>query len=336
MKDQHNSNKHEHIHPQKDSCDHDHSHNDDHHHDHDHGHDHSHEGSLHIHPVVKNMRVALVLNTFFTVIEFVGGIYTNSIAILSDAIHDLGDSIAIAASLFLEKQAGKGRTTRFSYGKRRFSTLAAFITSLILLVGSVIILIEAIPRFLTVEPVKTNGVLWLAVLGILFNGLALLRLRKGNQNSLNQRAVMLHLVEDALGWIAVLAGAVIMYFTHWYWIDPLLSVGIAAFVFYNAFRNILAVLKIFLQATPSSFDAALLTSALKQLPDVVNVHDLHCWTMDGENNVCSLHLVVKPSMDISRLNVLLQKATAIITAQNIQHPTIQVETEGIRCGLVSC
>lgn len=336
MKDQHNSYTHDDSHEHQDGCAHDHNHGDAQGHNHDHDHNHSHEGSLHIHPVVKNMRVALVLNTFFTVIEFVGGIYTNSIAILSDAIHDLGDSVAIAASLFLEKQAGKGRTNRFSYGKRRFSTLAAFITSLILIVGSVIILIEAIPRFFAVEPVKTNGVLWLAVLGILFNGLALLRLRKGNQSSLNQRAVMLHLVEDALGWIAVLAGAVIMYFTHWYWIDPLLSVGIAAFVFYNAFRNIMAVLKIFLQATPSSFDGTLLKKELEQLPEVVNVHDMHCWTMDGENNVCSLHLVVRPSMDISRLNVLLQKATAIITAQHIQHPTIQVETEGVQCRLVRC
>ena len=307
---------------------------DGHHHDHDHSHDHG--GALHIHPVVKNMRAALVLNTAFTVIEFVGGIYTNSIAILSDAIHDLGDSVAIAASLMLEKQAGKGRTSRFSYGKRRFSTLAAFITSLILLVGSVVILFEAIPRFFNVEPVKTTGVLWLAVIGILFNGAALLRLRSGHQHSLNQRAVMLHLLEDTLGWIAVLIGAIIMYFTHWYWIDPLLSVAIALFVLYNASRNIFSVLKIFLQAIPSSFDEQALTAKLKALPEVVDIHDMHAWTMDGEKNVLSLHLVVKQSMDMTSLNTLLQKAETIIRGQNIQHPTIQIETEGASCKLVNC
>lgn len=302
----------------------------------DHGHDHDHTGALHIHPVVKNMRTALALNTAFTIIEFVGGLYTNSIAILSDAIHDLGDSVAIAASLVLEKQAGKGRTSHFSYGKRRFSTLAAFITSLILLVGSVVILFKAVPRFFAVEPVKTTGVLWLAIVGILFNGAALLRLCSGQQNSLNQRAVMLHLLEDTLGWIAVLAGAIIMYFTHWYWIDPLLSVAIALFVLYNASRNIFSVLKIFLQAIPASFDEQELTTKLKALPEVVGIHDMHCWTMDGEKNVLSLHLVVKQSMDMTGLNTLLQKAEAIIRAENIQHPTIQVETEGVSCKLVNC
>jgi cobalt-zinc-cadmium efflux system protein len=306
------------------------------HHDHDHDHEHGHEGTLHIHPVVNNMRAALVLNTAFTIIEFAGGLYTNSIAILSDAIHDLGDSVAIAASLVLEKQAGKGRTPRFSYGKRRFSTLAAFITSLILFVGSIVILFEAIPRFFNVQPVKTGGVLWLAVIGILFNGAALLRLRGGHKNSLNQRAVMLHLLEDTLGWIAVLVGAIIMHFTHWYWIDPLLSVAIALFVLYNASRNIVSVLKIFLQAIPASFDEQALAAELKALPEVVNVHDMHAWTMDGEKNVLSLHLVVNRSMDMTGLNNLLQKAETIIRKQNIQHPTIQIETEGAPCKLVNC
>ncbi|MBO9561184.1 MAG: cation transporter [Niastella sp.] len=310
-------------------------------HSHEHGNcshgDHDHASpSLHVHPVVKNMRVALVLNVLFTVIEFIGGLYTNSVAILSDAIHDLGDSIAIAAALVLEKQSGQGRTSTFSYGKRRFSTLAAFLTSLILLAGSIVILTEAVPRFFAVEAVKTTGVLWLAVAGILFNGLAILRLRTGERQSLNQRAVMLHLVEDALGWIAVLAGAVIMYFTHWYWIDPLLSVGIALFILYNATRNILATLKIFLQAAPASVDEQTIITELKKLPEVTGVHDVHSWTMDGEKNILSLHLVVKQPIDTYRLGSLLERAREIIVAQNVQHPTIQVEPDGMSCGLANC
>src|SRR5215217_2683194 len=191
-------------------------HDDNHQHGHEHcsheHHDHS-NGTLHVHPIVKNMRIALVLNLTFSCIEFAGGIFTNSVAVLSDAIHDLGDSIAIAASLFLEKRAGEGRTQTFTYGKRRFSTLAAFITSLILIVGSVVIIFEAIPRFFHPEPIKVGGMLWLAVMGVIFNLLALLRLRAGSDKSLNQRAVMLHMMEDALGWLAVLVGAGIMYFT---------------------------------------------------------------------------------------------------------------------------
>lgn len=298
------------------------------------GHDHS--TSLHVHPVVNNMRAALVLNVLFTVIEFIGGLYTNSVAILSDAIHDLGDSIAIGAALFLEKQSGQGRTSTFSYGKRRFSTLAALLTSLILIAGSIVILREAIPRLFAVEAVKTTGVLWLAVAGVLFNGLAILRLRRGGHRSLNQRAVMLHLLEDALGWIAVLIGAIIMYFTQWYWIDPVLSIGIALFVLYNATRNITATLKIFLQAVPASVDEQTIITELKKLPDVTGVHDVHSWTMDGEKNILSLHLVVKQPIDTSRLSSLLQKAREITLAQNVQHPTIQVEPDGMPCNLANC
>lgn len=298
--------------------------------------EHDHAGSPHIHPVVSNMRVALVLNVLFTIIEFIGGLYTNSIAILSDAIHDLGDSIAIGAALVLEKQSGQGRTATFSYGKRRFSTLAALLTSLILMVGSLIILTEAIPRFFAVEAVKTMGVLWLALAGVLFNGLAIVRLRRGKHRSLNQRAVMLHLLEDALGWIAVLVGAIIMYFTQWYWIDPLLSVGIALFVFYNATRNIVTTLKIFLQAAPTGVNAQAIVAELKKLPGVTGVHDVHCWSMDGEKNILSLHLVVNRTVDMPGLSSLLQKAREITKAQNVQHPTIQVETEGTTCHLQNC
>lgn len=314
-------------------------HEDNHHHKqgqyaHDH-HDHD-NGTIHVHPVVKNMRIALLLNLTFSCIEFAGGIFTNSVAVLSDAIHDLGDSIAIAASLFLEKRAGEGRSQTFTYGKRRFSTLAAFITSLILIVGSAVIIFEAIPRFFHPEEIKIGGMLWLAVMGVIFNLAALLRLRSGSEKSLNQRAVMLHMMEDALGWLAVLIGAGIMYFTHWYWIDPLLSVGIAAFILYNASRNIIAVLRIFLQAVPDVFKEQELRSELEQLSGVVGVHDLHCWTMDGENNVLTVHLIVPEHYGVKQSHELMHKARQLMAVQNIRHTTIQVEAEGHLCGLHEC
>jgi len=291
------------------------------------------QSTLQVQPVIKNMRIALVLNLTFSCIEFAGGILTNSVAVLSDAIHDLGDSIAIAASLVLEKRAGEGRSQTFTYGKRRFSTLSAFITSLILIIGSVVIITEAVPRFFQTAEIKVGGMLWLAVLGVLFNGLALLRLRTGSETSLNQRAVMLHMMEDALGWVAVLVGAIIMYYTHWYWIDPLLSVGIALFIFYNASRNIISVLKIFLQAVPDVFNEQELKMELEQLPGVRNAHSLHCWTMDGENNVLTVHLTVPTDYDIQQSSDLISRARQVIAAQNIQHTTIQIEAEGHHCRL---
>ncbi len=200
------------------------------------------------------LKVAFLLNFIFTIIELIGGFFTNSVAILSDAVHDLGDTIAIGSALWLEQISQRGRNRQYTYGYKRFSTLGALITSIILISGSVVILYEAIPRFFTPQEVKSTGMMWMAILGILFNGLAVLRL-KGGDESLNHRAVMLHLLEDVLGWVAVLLGSIIIGFTNWFWIDPLLSVLVAAFILYNVWGNLRAVLLVFLQSTPNDFDS---------------------------------------------------------------------------------
>lgn len=289
-----------------------------------------------MHPVVKNMWLALALNLSFTAIEFVGGFFTNSIAILSDAVHDLGDSIVLIAAIWLEKYSHKKRTANFTYGKRRFSILAAFFTSLILVIGSGFIIKEAIPRFITVEAVDSKGVLWLSLLGILFNGLAFLRLRKSAKGSLSQNAISLHMLEDVLGWACVLVGSIVMYFTGWYWIDPLLSLGIAAFILYNAAKNIVASVRIFLQSVPKGFSEIQLGRKLTSLGPVVKVHDLHCWTMDGEYHVLSLHVVVRQDFPKEDWYGLRKQILHIIKAQHIQHATIQMESEEEYCSLENC
>lgn len=291
---------------------------------------------MHVHPVVNNMWIALALNLSFTVIEFIGGFFTNSIAILSDAVHDLGDSIAIIAAIWLEKYSHKKRTANFTYGKRRFSILAAFFTSMILIVGSAFIVAEAIPRFYKVEAVDSKGILWLSVLGIVFNGMAFLRLRRSHKGSLSQRAVSLHMLEDVLGWVCVLIGSIVMYFTHWYWIDPLLSLGIAVFILYNALRNIIASIRIFLQSVPKGFSEVLLSQKLVSLPPVIRVHDLHCWTMDGEYHVLSLHVVVKKDFPREDWYGLRKDILHIIKNEQIQHATIQMEAEEEYCSLENC
>jgi cobalt-zinc-cadmium efflux system protein len=316
----------------KEAHTHDHCH--DHHHDHD-GHDHDHGGLHHVHPVVKNLKLALALNLFFTVIEFVGGAMTNSVAILSDAIHDLGDSIAIATALWLENHSLKGRNGSYSYGNRRYSILAATLTSLILIIGSVLVVYTSVPRLLHPETVKTAGMFWLAIMGLAFNGFTAWRLSR-NSKSLNQKAIMLHLMEDVLGWAAVLVGSLIMHFTKWYWIDPVLSLGIAAYVLYNAVINLKAAGRIFMQAVPKRFDEQEITAALMAIPMVKNVHDLHVWTMDGEFNVLTTHLVLKNGSEINDIQEVRQQALKILNGHNIQHPTLQIELSGETCRLTTC
>ncbi len=241
--------------------------------------------------VERNMVVAFWLNFIFSCIEFVGGVMTNSVTVISDAIHDLGDSMAIGLSLVLEKKSNKGTTNKYTYGQRRFSVLAAFFTSLVLIIGSVYIVYEAVSRLFVLQEVHSEGVIWLAVLGIVFNGLAVLRLRKGNEQSLSQRSIMLHLIEDVLGWVAVLIGAIIMYYTNWFWIDPILSLSIAAMILYNAIKNIRSSIKIFLQSTPDEFNTEELKAKLLSLTNVKDVSNIYCWTLDGEKHILVLHII---------------------------------------------
>jgi cobalt-zinc-cadmium efflux system protein len=298
-------------------------------HDHDHDHEHGHQ---HTHGISSNLKIAFVLNLLFTIIEFVGGALTNSMAILSDAIHDLGDTFAIGSSLFLENYSEKGRSKKFTFGYKRFSPLAALINSVILLAGSIIIIYETVPRLLQPEAVNAKGMLYLAILGVLINGAAVFRLKKG-KSSLNQRTVMLHLLEDALGWVAVLIGSVIMLFWDFPIIDPILSLGIAAYILWNTLRNLKSVLKVFLQATPENVDIEEVNLELKNIPGVTSVHDTHVWSMDGNYHILTTHLVLKENKTLHEIATIRAAANGVLKKNHIEHATIQCEYEGEVCDL---
>ena len=294
------------------------------------GHDHSHTGHQHAHEEsTKNLGIAFFLNLGFAVIEIVGGIWTNSVAIISDAVHDFGDAFSIGVSYFLERYSRKRRTVTFTYGYKRFSTLGALINSIVLLVGAIFVFMETIPRLFYPAEVNYSGMMWLAVAGLVVNGFAALRLMKGN--SISQRAVMLHLLEDVLGWVAVLIGSVIIRYTGWYFIDPLLSVGIGVFILTNVCRNLYAIFRILLQATPEHMPEDKIKVILLEVPNVKDVHDLHVWTLDGERNIASAHLIVAD--DISRADAIRVKHDAVdrLKEAGIDHLTVEIEFEGEGC-----
>ena len=293
---------------------------------------HNHGGAGHVHPVTGNLKVAFALNALFTIIEFVGGILTNSMAILADAVHDLGDTIAIGSSLFLESYAQKGRSKTYSFGYKRFSPLGALINGIILLAGSAVIITETVPRLLNPEPVNAQGMLYLAILGVLMNGAAVWRLRR-SQDSLNQRTVMLHLMEDALGWVAVLVGSVVLMFTDLYWIDPLLSLGIALFILWNAFKNLRQVLKIFLQATPDNVDLDAIRQEILQLGDITDMHDTHVWSLDGNYHILTAHLVLPDDRPTHELSAIRMRVNQLLKQHHIDHITVQFEVVGETCEL---
>jgi cobalt-zinc-cadmium efflux system protein len=183
----------------------------------------------------ENIRTAFFLNLFFAIVEFIGGVYTNSLAITSDAIHDLGDSISLGMAWYFQKLSNKKATKIYSYGFKRFSLLGAIINSIILLIGSIFIIIESIPRIITPEHSDAKGMMWFAILGIIVNGAAVLKLRTGT--SINERVVSLHMLEDVLGWVAVLVASIIMQFWDIPILDPILSLLIALYILSNIFKN---------------------------------------------------------------------------------------------------
>ena len=291
---------------------------------------HSHAGHNHSHgDSAKNLGIAFFLNLGFAVIEIIGGVWTNSVAIISDAVHDFGDAFSIGVSFFLERYSKKRRTRTFTYGYKRFSTLGALINSIVLLVGSVFVFMETIPRLFHPAEVNYSGMMWLAIAGLAVNGFAALRLMKGN--SISQRAVMLHLLEDVLGWLAVLVGSLVIRYTGWYFIEPLLSVCIGIFILTNVCRNLYAIFRILLQATPEHIPEDKVKPVLEGVPGVKEVHDLHVWTLDGEKNIASAHLIV--SDVASREDVIKVKHEAVdkLKEMGIDHLTVEIEYESEGC-----
>ncbi|MBL3656715.1 cation diffusion facilitator family transporter [Fulvivirga sediminis] len=297
-------------------------------------HDHSHHHGHHHHHGSGNIKVAFFLNLAFTIIEIIGGIFTNSIAILSDALHDLGDSLSLGLSWYFQNLSSKGRDKTFSYGYRRFSLLGAIINSIVLFSGSVFIIYEAIPRILNPEQPETKGMIGLAVVGIIINGAAVLRLKKGS--SINEEVISLHLLEDVLGWVAVLIGALIMHFVDAPVIDPLLSLGISAFILYNVFKNLKKSFTIILQGTPRHLEIDKIRTEIEALKDINEVHDCHLWTLDGEYNIFSAHLVVNSSKSIEELAEIKSKVRSLLSELHVNHATLEFETTQEPCALENC
>ncbi|MHA7128612.1 cation diffusion facilitator family transporter [Algoriphagus namhaensis] len=290
-------------------------------HNHDHTHHHHAEG---------NIKVAFYLNLAFTLVEIVGGLYTNSLAILSDALHDLGDSLSLGLSWYFQKLSRKGRTDTFSYGYKRFSLLGALINAIILIVGSVLILIHAIPELFDPSQTDAEGMMYLAILGVLVNGAAVLKLRKGK--SLNEKVVTLHLLEDVLGWVAVLVGSILMQFFDLPIIDPLFSTLIAVWVLWNVLKNLRKSMLVLLQGIPREVSIREIREKLEALPEVLDIHDCHIWSMDGEYNVLTIHIKLNKNYQLAEQAELKSKFRHILAHASISHITMEFEGPEEQCG----
>jgi cobalt-zinc-cadmium efflux system protein len=296
-----------------------------HHHGHTHSHDHAHDHGQ----GTKNIQVAFWLNLGFAVLELVGGFYTNSVAVLSDALHDLGDSLSLGTSWYFQKKSQQKRDRQYTYGYKRFSLLGAFINSIVLTVGSIFIISESVKRILNPSQPDAKGMLVLAVIGIGVNLVAMLRLRKGK--SINERVISLHFLEDVLGWAAVLVGSIVMMFYNVPVLDPLLSLGIAAFILFNVYKNMKSVFQIVLQGVPENLSEEKIREVVRTFREVKDAHDIHVWSMDGNYNIVTLHVVVSNDLSVAQQEELKTKIKASLKKLSIEHVTVELETENSDC-----
>lgn len=289
-------------------------------------------GHHHPHPSEQNLRTAFFLNLAFTLVELVGGFWVNSVAILSDAIHDLGDSLSLGTSWYLEKLAKKKPDSRYSFGYRRFSLLGALINSVVLILGSIWVIREAIFRIMEPETSDAKGMIGLALLGIAVNGYAAWKVVHGK--TLNERVISWHLLEDVLGWAAILVAAVLMLFVNWPFIDPVLSLIITLFILWNVAKRLRETLFLFLQGQPKDVNKAEIEAKILEINSVDSLHQTHIWSLDGEHHVFTTH--VKLSAEISSGEILTVKNSIrkILAEYPFVHYTIETESADEVCELI--
>lgn len=293
-------------------------------HNHHHHHHHHHHGGD-----GKNLLVAFFLNAAFAVIELVGGYLTNSVAIYSDALHDLGDSIALLFAYFSERIGGKKADKKFTYGYRRFSVLSALVNGVILFSGSLYVIYEAIGRLQSPEAVKPEGMFVLALLGLGVNGFAAYRLSKGS--GMNEKMAMYHLLEDLMGWAAVLIVSIVLLFKPWYFLDSVLSLLISFIILRGVYRNLIRVGSIFLQKFPDELEMDHIIEKITSLEKVRDVHAVRGWTVDEMMYSLSFHVVVPQGSVIGDLDILKVDINKILEGHNVRFSSIEFEGEGHQC-----
>lgn len=277
----------------------------------------------------KRILTAFVLNLIFAVFEFIGGALTGSVAIISDSVHDFGDSVSIGISYFLEEKSKKEPDDKYTFGYGRYSVLGSLIMTVILIVGSIFVIIHACDRIIHPAEIDYNGMLLFAAFGMGVNFIAAVATR--GDGSLNQQAVSLHMFEDVLGWGVVLLGAILMKFTDITYIDPIMSIGVAIFLLVHAFKHFKEICDIFFEKTPDGIDIAELKHHLKEIDGVLDVHHFHLRTLDGVNHIATLHIVT--SSDPAAIKKAVKEE---LLEHGISHTTVEIETPEEECEDLTC
>ena len=266
--------------------------------------------------------VAFFLNLSYAIVEFIAGGIFGSSAVLADSVHDLGDAIAIGISAFLETISNREEDSHYTLGYKRFSLLGAMVTAVILMTGSVLVILENIAKIFHPQPVNDEGILWLGIIAITINVLASLVIRKGQTK--NESILSLHFLEDTLGWVAVILMAIVLRFTDWYILDPLLSLAISFFILSKALPRFWSTLKIFLDAVPEGVDIQKIKTDLAELDHVASINQLNLWTMDGLEKNAIVHVCLK---EMEHMETCKESIRIFLKDCGFQNITIEVDVD---------
>ena len=266
--------------------------------------------------------IAFFLNLSYAIVEFIAGGIFGSSAVLADSVHDLGDAIAIGISAFLESISNREEDSHYTLGYKRFSLLGAMVTAVILMTGSVLVILENITKLFHPQPVNDEGILWLGIIAVSINVLASLVIRKGQTK--NESILSLHFLEDTLGWVAVILMAIVLRFTDWYILDPLLSLAISIFILSKAIPRFWSTLRIFLDAVPEGVDIQQVKSDLEQLDYVASINQLNLWTMDGLEKNAIVHVCLKR---MEHMEVCKEAIRTLLKDCGFQNVTIEVDED---------
>ena len=297
-------------------------HEHEHHHSQEHSHDHSHDvdftsGSQ----AARNMMIVFGINIVFSLLEAIFGFIFNSASILADAVHDFGDALSIGLAWLFQKISLKGSDSTFSYGYKRYSLLGALITSVVLMIGSAVMIIHSGEKLLNPEPVNYQGMLLLAIFAIAANGVSAWIISKGSSH--NESILSLHLLEDVLGWVGVLIVSVVLHFTDWYFLDPLLSIGIALFILYKTIPEFMKVVRLFLQAVPDNIDSKKLREEIQNIDNINGLSHFHLWSLDGEAHMMSM-TISTTSDSVQTHEQIKNEVRHILSENDIAHSNIEI------------
>ncbi len=284
---------------------------------------------------ISNIRLAFFLNLFFSIFELIGGILSNSVSIFSDAIHDIGDSLSIGISYLLEKSSKKKANTKYTYGYLRYSLIGALFTSVMLLLGAIIVLYRSIPLLFEPTVVNHNLMILFSIIGTIVNGIAAYKTSKSHNK--NEKAISLHMIEDVLGWLGVLIGSIIIRFTGWTIIDPILSILIAIYILYHVYENLRDIFYIFMDKVPSDINIDNLSKSINKKFNVIKeIHHVHIWSIDGINNYMTAHVLLNKSISEDEIITLKKQLKEFLLESNIQHSTIEIEYHNEKCSSIKC